>query len=73
MDRGRIQLCITLEGNSMGYFFIQAMQAGLPDTLKTFLSDIAPTMNLIDRVHAAISTLSAYNQGLFSYSYNLNP
>ena len=69
-----------LNGNNLGCFAIQAMQAGLPDTLKTVLSDITPALELVNQYATPIlgdlgcPTLAAYNQGLFNqfpgYSYN---
>jgi len=38
---------------NLGCFAIQAMQAGLPDTLKAFLSDITPCVGVGESVYDA--------------------
>jgi len=70
-----------LQGNNLGCFAIQAMQVGLPDTPETLLSDITPTLELVNQYTTPILgnlgclTLAAYNQGLFNQflGCNYNP
>jgi hypothetical protein len=58
-----------LQGNNLGCFAIKAMQAGLPDTSKAFLSDITPALELVNQYTRPIlgnlgcPTLAAYIRG----------